>query len=1747
VYVRTNVNRDNPEGSSWCSISLAQHHGIINISVGASNLVWAITWDGLGLVRTNVSRNNVYGSSWISVESPDNSTKLMQVAVGRNAVWALSRDCQVWFRKGTWGDNTFWSEENAVGSVWVKMFGEMSQIALSSNDQVFAIDTTGLLVYFRTGVTRQDLTGKTWQRVLLREDLSQFKELGLLSEGHVCSCGQEGTLCELHDLPQEHALSESTSCSSVSLSTTTSSPAIFNDYGLGHGDVFLSPLQPSQSAETFNVPALVDHLPPAWVIGADNEVEQPDTPTAAQNDSQFSYEYEPTAGGDGVSHSASLPPLTVFEVKESEAESVRSEQDSRVRSISEYNLTDSQHHSSTVSPASSTGTIKIVCSGSALGNSDELNSASNLMLQENLHVDNSHDPNFTSQFKHGKDCPQPDEKFVGQGTRLNSEFAADHVRKSTSDKLKMGIEKSVGEAKQMPQAVTEIMHNADCDADLTEVDRHFKKLADSTLKKDTLLNHTVIDDNQSSDVNNILTIDSCVEGDVLPKSSNLLPVVTTNNEYTNASLQSDVSNLGPIVEDYFSHSRPVNKVTNENCHREQNTNLQILTDNVFPQEADAEYNVRRPSKSRKRTRSLKKLDIGDQKESIVFKSVHKKEDNSKRKASSDFSVEKDVKENNEALPSKSEAHSRQNTKMTSTKKAQVCDMVNLTDELAQSTGSPGSLTDSSDSGNNSTSKAVEKQCLIEEEHSRCSDINKYSGHEISSGSEFLNNAADSCKNIVSAILGEQPVTTVSHLRGSEDRVDLNPDISSSSGTLREENSNSSVISTKKIKIPPEDAYQDNSNKDTMLQDKCLKELPLDVPENENQDKSMNLSDAKLQACIDLRDENFCDKNDIYKKLKDCSDTVNGIQVKMDDTDFTPSYNTENISCENCINNGNTEKATDQSLTNVSCGTENERIETVLRKPSTRNKRKLLTKDIMWCSLTKLTPSQKMSSTSTGVSLTADAESKEKGSGSESDEIADFVTDLLSEEEEEEQSIQVAESHNEADRDASENEDKCESAEPTESNKVSDSSVRLSTELSQSVQTLRASSISSTGSIASNEAHLSVLRRTSSSIHGSPSVPTSLNLRRSGLYHQTPSPASLSSPPTVGLDGSLDEFHAQTIVPAQARLCWRWLDATSCIVDDSSKVEWLSRWEDEHEPRATKVKISKHLREKLLQQILTRNRREVADFKSLEAAVEKSTWVHKANMQLFQYGRRSHWVPCSIELEQGIGSREEGTFTVYYTHRRKQRHTQVQLSDITCVKTCSDPDLPTAFSIYMPDLNLSQQPILLQASSEKEASEWLSLLSFARASAWNLNRPIMPGAIWSCTFIGDVLVSPNQPLLEKPSSRCWGQHGGHMAVVETSPCGVTWSLGFDRMPYVYNGGFGGAVGTGQSDMSDNTQQHMDFHRVYVYENQKWFPIVGWCNKGVFNHNFHWVTSSGHFVASKEEVKLPSSKWHWTSDWTVDFNTSGGVDSNGWQYSNQMNGSFHQKRHIRDHFRRRRYVRRCRINFMGPWTSVGSLSINDLSIQIDPVDSPSDPVVMWAVAANGDVLCRYGVTPSNPVGQSWAHVSSDVDKPFISISVGGRGQVWGLAADGSAWYRTGVTPDNPGGKCWLQVVPPPPGNFRLHQVSAGTLAVWAVDKGDNLWRRENITPTFPEGTGWELVANRVKRVSVGLLDQVWIVADALFQKSRHGPGVIYHRQGISDKCPAGTQWQHVIGSGWAHVSVRGMPLSPQSQQLASVLEK
>lgn len=101
--------------------------------------------------------------------------------------------------------------------------------------QVFAVDLTGKNIYFRTGVTAVDLTGRTWQQINLQEDLSVLEKEGLLSEGDVCSCGDQSVPCALHSERRPRL----SSISSSSISTVTNIEE--------SSDEFLSPLQPYEA------------------------------------------------------------------------------------------------------------------------------------------------------------------------------------------------------------------------------------------------------------------------------------------------------------------------------------------------------------------------------------------------------------------------------------------------------------------------------------------------------------------------------------------------------------------------------------------------------------------------------------------------------------------------------------------------------------------------------------------------------------------------------------------------------------------------------------------------------------------------------------------------------------------------------------------------------------------------------------------------------------------------------------------------------------------------------------------------------------------------------------------------------------------------------------------------------------------------------------------------------------------------------------------------------------------------------------------------------------------------------------------------------------------------------------------------------------------------------------------------------------------------------------------------------------
>ncbi|XP_019761431.1 tectonin beta-propeller repeat-containing protein isoform X1 [Dendroctonus ponderosae] len=163
VMFRTGTSTKSPEGAKWNHIQVPPGCEVNQISVGPSGLVWAALLDGRALVRLGVTRDNLQGESWLEVRSPGDNLRIIQLAVGNCSIWAVTQDKQIWFRSGIKGEGAGLSEELAAGSGWIEMVGRMMQVSVTPNDQVFAVGADDRLIYHRTGICPEDLTGKRWR------------------------------------------------------------------------------------------------------------------------------------------------------------------------------------------------------------------------------------------------------------------------------------------------------------------------------------------------------------------------------------------------------------------------------------------------------------------------------------------------------------------------------------------------------------------------------------------------------------------------------------------------------------------------------------------------------------------------------------------------------------------------------------------------------------------------------------------------------------------------------------------------------------------------------------------------------------------------------------------------------------------------------------------------------------------------------------------------------------------------------------------------------------------------------------------------------------------------------------------------------------------------------------------------------------------------------------------------------------------------------------------------------------------------------------------------------------------------------------------------------------------------------------------------------------------------------------------------------------------------------------------------
>ncbi|KAJ3608001.1 hypothetical protein NHX12_025052 [Muraenolepis orangiensis] len=573
--------------------------------------------------------------------------------------------------------------------------------------------------------------------------------------------------------------------------------------------------------------------------------------------------------------------------------------------------------------------------------------------------------------------------------------------------------------------------------------------------------------------------------------------------------------------------------------------------------------------------------------------------------------------------------------------------------------------------------------------------------------------------------------------------------------------------------------------------------------------------------------------------------------------------------------------------------------------------------------------------------------------------------------------------------------------------------------------------------------------------------------------------------------------------------WAWVSGGGCAVDSHSQLNWFSCPGTSSVLAQSFQNLSLSIgpgqtaawHQQILEQLGQRSKREMENFRHYEQAVEQSVWVKKGTMQWWRDWKPHKWVDVTILVP--VLNDAKHSFAIYTAERTKQRW-----------------------------------PIRLAASTELEMHDWLALLSVSCCDSRGLQGPPSRQAVWSVTCKGDVFVSEPSPALEASpyptpcEQMFWRQVGGHLRLVECNGVGVVWAVGYDHTAWVHTGGYGGGFFQGLASSADNIYTQTDVKSVYIYENQRWNPVTGYTNRGLPTDRYMWSDASGLHECTKANTKPPSPHWAWVSDWAVDYGVSEGTDREGWQYAADFPASYHGYKTLKDFVRRRRWARKCKLTTTGPWQEVPPIALSDVSILPCTAQSSVEVVPLWAISSKGDVLCRLGVTTLTPAGSSWLHVGTD--QVFKSVSIGGASQVWAIARDGSAFYRGSVSANNPAGECWYHI--PSPAKQKLKQVSVGRTSVCAVDENGNLWYRQGVTPSYPQGSSWDHISDNVRKVSVGPLDQVWIIADKVQGSHSLSCGTVCHRLGVQPLDPKGQSWDYGIGGGWDHVSIRGNSMDP-----------
>uniref|UniRef100_UPI0026576460 Tectonin beta-propeller repeat-containing protein 1 n=1 Tax=Homo sapiens TaxID=9606 RepID=UPI0026576460 len=98
------------------------------------------------------------------------------------------------------------------------------------------------------------------------------------------------------------------------------------------------------------------------------------------------------------------------------------------------------------------------------------------------------------------------------------------------------------------------------------------------------------------------------------------------------------------------------------------------------------------------------------------------------------------------------------------------------------------------------------------------------------------------------------------------------------------------------------------------------------------------------------------------------------------------------------------------------------------------------------------------------------------------------------------------------------------------------------------------------------------------------------------------------------------------------------------------------------------------------------------------------------------------------------------------------------------------------------------------------------------------------------------------------------------------------------------------------------------REEAYENQRWNPMGGFCEKLLLSDRWGWSDVSGLQHRPLDRVALPSPHWEWESDWYVDENFGGEpTEKGGWTYAIDFPATYTKDKKWNSCVRRRKWIR------------------------------------------------------------------------------------------------------------------------------------------------------------------------------------------------------------------------------------------------